>query len=223
MNITKRTETEVRDSLHDAIDRMSIMEIVVLIFLVQMIRTREFVSHILPAPRKALPEPTNDIAEFVEAVEEYNELATACTDPEQVDDLESDLSSAIAEISRLLQEANHPVLQELTEAEWNSVYAEAPPYFSPPIPMPMSPYSLNPMFGIDSNGRYVRVGDVQERPPDVPEFPHLMDAGERHRLGVIEPVWAMCTPSRNALTMEPPKPVIGTWLDELLDERIANK
>ena len=60
MKLAKRTEVELRDSLHEAIDRMSLIEIVVLIFLVQMIRTREFVSHILPRPRRMLPAPEEE-------------------------------------------------------------------------------------------------------------------------------------------------------------------
>ena len=215
MKLAKRTEVELRDSLHDAIDRMSVMEIVVLIFLVQLIRTREFVSHILPRPRKALPAPVEEYEiDWDEVGTGYldaqiaagragrtdpepaakfpgldAQVATGCTDPEPECDLESDLSSAISEISRILQEANHPVLQEPTEAEWNRVYRGAPPYFSPPIPMP------SPMYTRDDYGR-PRVADIQ------PVEPYL-DGGfrvNRNAGNYLGEMSGYCTPSRSHLT-----------------------
>ena len=162
MKLAKRTEVEVRDSLHDAIDRMSIMEIVVLIFLVQMIRTREYVSHILPKPRKML------------------------AGPKEKHELDWDfLGEAYTSI---------PSITEYAPFDWEHVVS-AP---LPPLP--------EPMFGIDSNGRYVRVGaGPNEREPGPSlKNPYWVDGGARIRpdysLMPPEAIWAMCTPSRDQLT-----------------------
>lgn len=50
-----RNEPELRERLHEAVDSMSLFEIIVLLFLVQYIRVSGAVKS-LPRPRKALPE-----------------------------------------------------------------------------------------------------------------------------------------------------------------------
>ena len=51
-----RNEPELRERLHEAVDSMSLFEIIALLFLVQYIRVSDVVKS-LPRPRKALPEP----------------------------------------------------------------------------------------------------------------------------------------------------------------------
>ena len=209
MKLAKRTETEVRDSLHDAIDRMSIMEIVVLIFLVQMIRTREFVSHILPKPRKMLPALVEETA--FSGLDDL--IATGCTDPE----LEEETSFSYAEYYEAVIDAirnNKPYppvpsfmsVAEYAPFDWEHV-ASAP---LPPLP--------EPMFRLDANGRCVRVVGIQGQPlsPENPYFEEPewvsgspMDFGSIVDGGVApfenarahyEASMALCTPSRGQLT-----------------------
>ena len=187
MKLAKRTETEVRDSLHDAIDRMSIMEIVVLIFLVQMIRTREFVSHILPKPRKMLPAPVEETA--FSGLDDL--IATGCTDPE----LEEETSFSYAEYYEAVIDAIRNNKPYPPVPSFMSVAEYAPFDWEHVVSAPLPPMP-EPMFGIDSNGRYIRVGEIQEQPP-MGFGSIVVDPFENARNYYDA---ALCTPSRNQLT-----------------------
>jgi hypothetical protein len=213
MKLAKRTEVELRDSLHEAINRMSLIEIVVLIFLVQMIRTREFVSHILPKPRKMLPEPERDLeSDLSSAIAEISKLvdeANSRTNPEP----EEEISFSYAKYSEAVMDAirnNKPYPpmpsfpQVATEAEWARMYQEAPTLFAPPIPMPPRP-------------KMDEFGYVPER-----VYGGISIQGS-------EPIWAMCTPSRDSITgynsdrcncldcLAIRAPVTGARLDECVE------
>ena len=201
MKLVKRTEVELRDSLHEAIDRMSLIEIVVLIFLVQMIRTREFVSHILPRPRKMLPAPEGEYEiDWDEVGRGYKECAEAvntCTDLEPQTETELSYAEYIRALSNDIRNSKpYPIMPNFmrdyrppTESEWNRLHAEAPPYFSVSIPMPMRTYTR------DAYGR-PRVADIQ------PGESYL-DGGVRVNRNAVNYLGEMsgyCTPSRNSIT-----------------------
>ena len=182
--------------------------IVVLIFLVQMIRTREFVSHVLPRPRKALPEPTNEIVEFVKDLEEYNELVDTCTDGEP-----------------------DFMLQVPTEEEWNSVMSVSAPFPLVAEPMPETLHiDLGSLGGVDipvpegalnclvdPRTYIVRWSMVDGSVVDSYELDrHMRENGIQYSAysfnmpNLRSAYAAYCTPSRNPVTGQGPQH--GPWL-----------